>query len=190
MRVITTCRVVLELVWRSRVLCVSFFCVGEFVCVGLFAEADTPAQLFRILKGRPKHNFTLPPFLASPSSVRKHLKEGQSFVVKVSPDPYCSPWHSMEIAAQSRPWVFEKGGRLPFVMSTHEALAALKLFKGEEPPQHKSRVLVVPTWTDNRGNGGSFDSCMRWGREAEREVLIKRSSATCAEEARFMEISE
>ena len=37
------------------------------------------------------------------------------------PDPYSSPWYSLEITSQS--WIFEKGGRPSLVISTLEASA-------------------------------------------------------------------
>ena len=53
-------------------------------------------------------------------------------------------------------WLFEKRGSAALVTSTLEALAvliSLKVFYGDEPPPHQEKVVVAPTWTDNRGNG-------------------------------------
>ena len=61
------------------------------------------------------------------------------------------------------PWVFEKKGQASLVISTLEALAVLisiKLFHGEIPAPHRSRVLVAPTWTDNHGNGAALNKLL------------------------------
>ena len=53
-------------------------------------------------------------------------------------------------------WVFEKRNHTALVISTLEALAvlvALELYFGEEANAHQLKVMVVPTWTDNRGTG-------------------------------------
>ena len=49
------------------------------------------------------------------------------------------------------------------LISTLEGLAvlmAIKLFYGDNPQEHQPRVLVVPTWTDNRGNGSALNKLM------------------------------
>ena len=49
------------------------------------------------------------------------------------------------------------------MISTLEApavLLSLKLFHGETPLDHRTRVLVAPTWTDNRGNGAALNNLM------------------------------
>ena len=45
------------------------------------------------------------------------------------------------------------------VISTLEALAvllALKVFFGETGREHDAKVQIMPTWTDNRGNGSAL----------------------------------
>ena len=70
-------------------------------------------------------------------------------------DPWLSPWFSHELTRQDWPWLYERGNRPSLVISTLEALAvlfSLKLFFGDEPKKGRTKVQVVPTWTDNRGN--------------------------------------
>ena len=65
-----------------------------------------------------------------------------------------SSWFSHEVKKEVRPWIFEMQGSAALVISTLEALAVLiclKAFYGDDPPQHQRRVVVAPTWTDNRG---------------------------------------
>ena len=74
-----------------------------------------------------------------------------------------SPWFSLEITREDFPWVFEKGDRPSLVMSTLEALAlvvALKVKFGQDPDPDEMRVLVVPSITDNRGNGAVLNKLM------------------------------
>ena len=79
------------------------------------------------------------------------------------PDPWLSPWFSVEIAPEVLPWVYEKGGKPSLIISTLEALAvlvSLKMFYGEQPESGKKKVTVAPTWTDNRGNGSALNKLM------------------------------
>ena len=76
------------------------------------------------------------------------------------PDPKRSPWFSLEIRHDQFPWVSEKGGKPSLIIATLEALAvlmALKVFYGEGTRQRRTKVLVMPTWTDNRGNGAALN---------------------------------
>ena len=76
---------------------------------------------------------------------------------------WLSPWHSLEIDKEHFPWVYEKDDRPALVIASLEALAillALKAFYGETPTQHRSTVQVLPTWTDNRGNGSILNKLM------------------------------
>ena len=69
----------------------------------------------------------------------------------------------LEISREDFPWVFEKGDRPSLIISTLEALAmvvALKVKFGQEPDPNKTRVLIVPSITDNRGNGAALDKLM------------------------------
>ena len=59
--------------------------------------------------------------------------------------------------------MFEKGNRPSLVISTLEALAllvALKIKFGQEPDPNEMRVLLVPSITDNRGNGAVLNKLM------------------------------
>ena len=74
--------------------------------------------------------------------------------------PWLSPWFSLEITRGDFPWIFEKGDRPSRTISTLEALAmvvALKLKFGQDPSPDDTRVLIVPSITDNRGNGAALN---------------------------------
>ena len=74
-----------------------------------------------------------------------------------------SSWFSLEITKEDFPWVFEKGDRPSLVISTLEALAlviALKIRFGQDPDPDETRVIVVPSITDNRGNGAVLNKLM------------------------------
>ena len=56
------------------------------------------------------------------------------------------------------PWIFEKGDKPSLVTSTVEALAilvSLKLRFGDVADTEDKRILLVPSVTDNRGNGAA-----------------------------------
>ena len=79
------------------------------------------------------------------------------------PDPWLSPWFSVEITPEVLPWVYEKGGKLSLIIWTLEAtavLVSLKMFYGEQPASGKKKVTVAPTWTDDRGNGSALNKLM------------------------------
>ena len=60
--------------------------------------------------------------------------------------------------------MFEKGDRPSLVISTLEALAlviALKIRFGQDPDPDETCVIVVPSITDNRGNGAVLNSLCR-----------------------------
>ena len=68
-----------------------------------------------------------------------------------------SRWFSHEITRDEY-WVFEKSSKPALVISTLEApavLFALKVYNGEEPRTDRSSIRIVPTTTDNRGNGAT-----------------------------------
>ena len=70
---------------------------------------------------------------------------------------------SLEIKKDDFPWICDKGDKPSLVISTLEALAflvALKLRFGEAPDADDKRVLVVPSSTDNRGNGAALNEHM------------------------------
>ena len=78
-------------------------------------------------------------------------------------DTMASPWFSLEIREEDFPWIFEKSCKPALVISTLEALAvlvALKVFVCKGPREHRTRVQVLPTWTDNRGNGSALNKLM------------------------------
>ena len=59
--------------------------------------------------------------------------------------------------------MFEKGDRPSLIISTLEALAlvvALKIKFGQDPDPDEMRVLIVPSITDNRGNGAALNKLM------------------------------
>ena len=73
------------------------------------------------------------------------------------------PWFSIEVTEEEWPWVYEKGGRPALIISTLEALAvliSLRLFFGGTSSQHRSKIMVAPTWTDNRSNGSALNKLM------------------------------
>ena len=79
------------------------------------------------------------------------------------PDPSRSPWFSLEVKKEHWPWVYAKGDEPALVISTLEALAvllAMKTFFGGERQGHHTKVQIMPTWTDNRGNGSALNKMM------------------------------
>ena len=69
----------------------------------------------------------------------------------------------MEITEEDWPWVFEKSSKPALIISTLEALAvliALMLQYTDEERAHRSSVRIVPTITDNRGNGSALNKLM------------------------------
>ena len=78
-------------------------------------------------------------------------------------DPWCSDWFSLEISKEDFPWIFEKSDKPSLVISTLEALAiliSLKLRFGDAPDSDDTKVLIVPSITDNRGNGAVLNKLM------------------------------
>ena len=74
-----------------------------------------------------------------------------------------SSWFSMEVAQKDFPWVCERGNKPSLVISTIEALAivvALKLRYGDGGHPESKKVMVVPSVTDNRGNGAVLNKLM------------------------------
>ena len=72
------------------------------------------------------------------------------------PSPSTSRWFSHAITKEEFPWVFERGGKPSLLISSLEALAiiiALKVFFPAKGTDSKKSINLVPTWTDNRGNG-------------------------------------
>ena len=73
-----------------------------------------------------------------------------------------SRWFSLEVNEEKWPWIFEKRSE-PLIISPLEALAvvvALKVYYGDVPGSGRSRFRVVPTTTDNRGNGAALKKLM------------------------------
>ena len=78
-------------------------------------------------------------------------------------DPWLSCWFSLEISKCDVPWIFDKGDKPTLVISTLEALAilvALKFRFGNVADTEDKRVLIVPSVTDNRGNGAALNKLM------------------------------
>ena len=74
-----------------------------------------------------------------------------------------SPWFSLEIKRETRPWTFERGDKPALLISTLEALAvlmALKLYHGDEPGSNATSVTLAPTFTDIRGNNTVLNRVM------------------------------
>ena len=74
-----------------------------------------------------------------------------------------SPWFSMEVAQKDFPWGYEKGNKPSLVTSTIEALAiivALRLKYGDEGEAESKKIMVVPSISDNRGNGAVLNKMM------------------------------
>jgi len=79
------------------------------------------------------------------------------------PSPKRSKWFSLEITKQSFPWVYEKGDTPSRIIASLEALAilvALRVFFPAVPGAAKAKVVLLPTWTDNRGNGSVLNKLM------------------------------
>ena len=59
--------------------------------------------------------------------------------------------------------MYEKNDSPSLMIATLEALAilfALKAFYGETPQANRTTVQILPTWTDNRGNGALLNKIM------------------------------
>ena len=78
------------------------------------------------------------------------------------PDPQSSPWFSEEITEHEFPWVFAKDGKSSRVIATLEALAllALRAFYPSLPSGARTKIVLVPSVTDNRGNGSLLNKLM------------------------------
>ena len=77
--------------------------------------------------------------------------------------PKRSAWFSLEVCHKDFPWVFVRGRKPSQIISTLEALAVLlsvKLFAAQQPEEQRKRVTILPTWTDNRGNGSVLNKLM------------------------------
>ena len=98
------------------------------------------------------------------------------------PDPSRSPWFSLEVKKEHWPWVYAMGDKPALVISTLEALAvllAMKTFFGGERQGHHTKVQIMPTWTDNRGDGSALNKMMTTRYQAsavimEMSVFMKR----------------
>ena len=74
-----------------------------------------------------------------------------------------SHWFSMEIREKHWSWVFARGSKPARVISTLEALAvliALMLYFWDDNRAHRGSIKVIPTVTDNRGNGAALNKLM------------------------------
>ena len=83
-------------------------------------------------------------------------------------EPWLSPWFSYELTRTDWTWIFERGDKPPLIMSTLEALAVLISLKlilwrrtqAGKDEGSRTKVQVVPTWTDNRENGSALNKLM------------------------------
>ena len=69
---------------------------------------------------------------------------------------------SLEVTPEVFSWIYERGDKPALLISTLEALAvlmALKLY-GNDPGKNVTSVTLVPTFTDNRGNGSALNKLM------------------------------
>ena len=76
-------------------------------------------------------------------------------------DTRLSPWFSMELRREDWPWIYERGDKPALIISSIESLAiliALKLFYGSNGCKEGGKVMVAPTWTDNRGGMALYSS--------------------------------
>ena len=82
-------------------------------------------------------------------------------------DLWKSPWSSLEVTREGFPWTNERGNKPSLLISTLEALAvltAMKLYCGDAPGDNPKSVTLVPTFTDNRGNGAALNKLMSGSR--------------------------
>ena len=110
----------------------------------------------RCVRGRLPHAST-----SKPVTLALDVEAG---IPSWTPDPWLSPWYSLELHVKigngftncpiSRRLSFP---RSRLITSTLEALAVfigLKLFFGERPQPHRTKILVKPTWTDKTTGAG------------------------------------
>ena len=79
------------------------------------------------------------------------------------PDPSCSLWFSEEIKEEEFPWVFRREGKASRVIATLEALAmllAVRAFFPNTQAAERTKLVVIPSYTDNRGNGALLNKLM------------------------------
>ena len=79
------------------------------------------------------------------------------------PDPSQSFWFSEEIKADDFPWVFKRDGKAARVIATLEALAmllAVRAFFPNAQGNQRTRLAVIPSFTDNRENGALLNKLM------------------------------
>ena len=128
-------------------------------CSTALSSPDIIHALWKCIRGRRLRELTRKPARKGPGLggwVPVTKSEGKL-------DPWLSPWFSYELIRTDWPWIFEKGDKPSLIISTLEALAvliSLKLFFGDEPKRERTKVQVVPTWTDNRGNGSALNKLM------------------------------
>ena len=76
-----------------------------------------------------------------------------------------SPRFSMEFNKADFPWIYEKGNKPGLVISTLEAMAVvialkLKLRYGQDWGREHTKVIVVPSITEKRGNAVALNKLM------------------------------
>ena len=79
------------------------------------------------------------------------------------PDPSQSYWFSEEIRAEDFPRVFKRDGKAARVIATLEALAmllAVRAFFPNAQGTQRTKLVVIPSNTDNRENGALLNKLM------------------------------
>ena len=79
------------------------------------------------------------------------------------PDPGHSYWFSEEVTLETFPWVFKKEGKAARVTATLEALAmllAVRSFFPKSQADRRTKLAVIPSYTDNRSNGSLLNKLM------------------------------
>ena len=81
---------------------------------------------------------------------------------KGEPDPWLSPWFSLEMSKSEWPWVCGRSEKPSLMISTLEAVAVvgLKVFCPQRSNAKKMQITVMPTRTDNRDNGAALNKLM------------------------------
>ena len=77
-----------------------------------------------------------------------------------NPDPSISHWFSEEIKADQFPWVFKRDGKAARIIATLEASAMLLAIRAFLPNTQRTKLVVIPSYTNNRGNGALLNKLM------------------------------
>ena len=79
------------------------------------------------------------------------------------PDLSCSYWFSKEIRQEDFTWVFKRDGKAARVIANLEALAmllAIRAFFPDVQEAKRTKLVVIPSYTENRGNGALLNKLM------------------------------